>query len=157
MIYPPHFKDILLYLILPPPLLYLYSETLIASLSGRALGQSVQFPLVECPILRSLAPSLHCPFPYFLLFFLTLDFTTGGRMFSFLSASGELPSWKRRPTESQLPSPDRRGLRKGCCLHSMSGWKEQLLFVLGTCLRESLRKENWLRICLSTSQPHLFT
>ena len=125
--------------------------------SARALGWSVQLPLVADPILRSLAPLLHCPFLYFLFFFLMLDFTTGGRTFSFLSASGELPSWKRRPAKSQLPSPDRRGLRKGCCLQSTSGWREPVLFVLGTCLRENLRKENLLRIRLSTSQPHLDT
>lgn len=52
MIYLPHSKDILLYLIMPSPpplLLFLHSEALIIYLSGIELGQSVQFPLMKHP------------------------------------------------------------------------------------------------------------
>lgn len=54
MIYLPHSKDILLYLIMPspPPLLlflFLHSKALIIYLSGIELGQSVQFPLMKHP------------------------------------------------------------------------------------------------------------
>lgn len=158
MIYHPHTKDILLYIIMPFP----SPSPLIIYLPGIALGPSIQFLLMKNPshfelCQRSLALLLHCPFPCSLLFFFKLDFTAGGRTFSFLSAPSELPPWKRRPTTLWLLSLCRWDLRKGYCRHSMTGWKEQLIFSLGTWILESLRKENLLRICLWTFQLyHLY-
>lgn len=165
MIYLPHSKDILLYITMPfpppplplclPPLLH--SESLIIYLFGIVLGQSIQFPLMKYPshfepCQKSLALLLHCPFLCFLFFFLKLDFTAGWRALSCLSASSELPSWKKRPTMSPLLSLCRQDLRKDYCLHSMSRWKEQLIFLLWTLLLENLRQEDLLRICFNTCQ-----
>lgn len=78
-----------------------------------------------------------------------------GRTFSFLPASSELPSWKRRPATSRPPSLCRRDRGKGCRRHSTSGWTERPTSLLGIWSLESLRKGDLLRICLRTSQLYL--